>query len=247
MALKFDDDDKKVIAEVAGEAITTALTAALEDKIGDKALGQRLNKVVGDHLKRELPKFGETLGQTLLEKLKPADSTDDDAVDDDKGKGAKGKPDPAVTKQLADMQKKIDAADAKAKAAEEKTAAAETKRLRGEQRDAAAKLLRAAGLDDARTSGALALLHTERGLIAHAEDGKVIWKSGDDEQPLDKGIDAWLKTDEGKAYIPAKVTGGGGSSGARGAAGGGKQTNGKVSDDDANAAFEAWRTGGLGR
>lgn len=127
------------------------------------------------------------------------------------------------------MQKKIEAAerryDEERKAREEERKA----RMRDEERVALADALRSGGLDDKRLRGAAALLYSEeRRVVRDPETGSIKFRQEKDgyEELVDlgKGIAEWLKTEDGKAYLPPRQTAGSGAS-----AVGGRPRNGGVS------------------
>lgn len=100
--------------------------------------------------------------------------------------------------ELSALKKQLDAE----KAAREK---AEGDRKAEQLRSAAGAALASAGVE--RTSHALALLDASEGRLAFTDDGRPGLKfrrNGYEEVvPLDKGVSEWLRTDDGKAFLPA--------------------------------------------
>ncbi len=106
-------------------------------------------------------------------------------------------------------------------AREEQAQEAEKQRQAGlakEARDALGAALRAKGVPDVQARAAVAMLTAESDVLGRSEDGAVIFKvqkgTGQakyvDEVPVDKGVEEWLKTDEGKSFLPARQAGGAG-------------------------------------
>lgn len=212
------DDEKKLDARFAD--FDKKLDERLEEKLGEfkTSFNDGMNKAISTHVTRATKGLTESISAAVAEKLK---SSEDEPPDDKKGKGEKGT-DPEVKKQLDAMQKRLDTSEKARLDAESKQAATEQKRLKTEEREAARTILAKAGLDEPRVKAALAILHTEEGRIARAEDGKIVWKNGDDEVDLGKGLGEWLKSDEGKTFVPARDVRGSGGGG-----GGGKGPDGK--------------------
>jgi hypothetical protein len=74
----------------------------------------------------------------------------------------------------------------------------------------------------------------DRGVVARDADGNVVFKSKDkrgaeEVLSLEEGITAWVATDEGKEYLPAKDSGGSGDpKGGKGGNNGGKLPDGYI-------------------
>lgn len=186
-----------------------------------KAIDARVNAAVSNQLSRFRKSFEADLDGKLDGKLGPiadslkslqdsATSRSDQGDQDDKGND----------QSLAELQKaqaRIDELERKNKEAEQRAQDTEHKRLASEERTALQKALREAGVDEARLRGAVALLYGEDAVVARDSDGNIVMKvqrSGYvDEVTLDEGVAEWLKSDEGKAHLPARGTGGSGASG----------------------------------
>lgn len=100
---------------------------------------------------------------------------------------------------------------------------ANAKQSRLEETGALEKELTAAGISGPRLAGAMALLQSARGVIGRDENGGVIFKGvekiGNEEFPktysVKDGVANWIKSDEGKAFIPSTGAGGSGQGGGR--------------------------------
>ena len=92
----------------------------------------------------------------------------------------------------------------------------ERKRLQQEERAALAGVLGKQGLDQARARAAIALVYTEEQRVKRAEDGKITFriqtKFGEEQASLEDGVAEWLKTDDGKAFLPPTGAAGAGTS-----------------------------------
>ena len=114
-------------------------------------------------------------------------------------------------------------------AMEANTASAEAEKNKARAQTERTKLtdaLRKGGVDDSRIGGAVAELYLDKKLIKRDEKDAVCieftreW--GDELVPVEKGIEEFLKSDEGKVYLPPVDAGGSGNKGGRPAAQRGK-------------------------
>jgi hypothetical protein len=243
MADKSKETDEERATREAEEDVK------LEERVG-KIVDVRVNKAISSHLKRELPKLGETISALVLSKLKPAGDEDGDQDGEGGETGGeqqaqggqrspdgkfKGKVDPELDRRMRALEKETAAAKKRAEEAEKKQAEMEARRRTDEENDLSQKALLALGIkDDVQLEAAL-MFHRGKGRIARDEDGKPVFvrrdKDGDEERvPLDQGLREWGKSDEAKRFLPA--TGAGGS----GNAGGGngrisKRDDGKLTDE----------------
>ena len=188
--MPLDDADKKFIAE--------AIAASLKpDTIG---------AAVKAHLD------GLKLDERIADKVKEA--TKDLPKGDDKGKDDKGKEDKGGKakddERISGLEQRLQASE---KAREEAEAARRRDALESGARDALLK----AGVSADRVRHALAVLKTD-GHLDHDKDGKPGWKGKDrfgvdTLLPLDEGAAAWVKSDDGKHYLPPVQTRGTGDKG----------------------------------
>jgi|FLYL01.1.fsa_nt_gi hypothetical protein len=116
----------------------------------------------------------------------------------------------AMERQSKELQQQLEA-ERKARQEEREKA------LRHEERSTLMKALQEAGVDPKMIDFAVATLYTERGLVKRTEDGQIVWKAQRDgyvdDLPVTKGVAEWLKTDEGKRFLPASGAGGSGATG----------------------------------
>jgi hypothetical protein len=182
----LDDADKTFLAK----AIADALKANNEQQAGE----------IGKAIDGKLKPVTERL--ETIEK-KPADDKGK-GKDDDKGKGGKDKE--AADPEVAELKKRLDQSELERKAEADK-------RITEERRNAARAALVDAGMPADRVKHALTFLESE-GLIATDEKTGVHGFRGKDKYgaPLiiagKEGAAAWLGTDDGKAYLPAKAVNG---------------------------------------
>ncbi len=124
-----------------------------------------------------------------------------------------GDDDPKVKK----LESEMSTLKAQLKAKDVETAAAADKLLRDGEQSALEKALRDNGVDEARLSGAAALLIHGDKRIKRDENGNVAMTFQRDGyvdlEPVGKGVIEWLDTDTGKAYLPATGAGGSGNLG----------------------------------
>lgn len=177
----------------------------IQGLIAGTVKGDEFAKMVGEAVKGGLGglKIDEQIQTAVADAVKKAAPKPDDKGDDpDKGgKGKGGKGDDAVAKQLKAMQDKL---DAETKARED----AETARRADALHSAARAALVDAEVPGDRVKHAMAFLRQE-GLLETDDDGKPAMKAPDQwgndaMQPLKEAIPAWLKTDDGKAYLPPR-------------------------------------------
>lgn len=199
--MALSDEDK---AEV-GEAIKTALGEL--DVKGLVAAGFKGLNVAGAIKAAVEGEFGErdTAAEEAAAKAKKEK--------EEAGEGAKSM-DPRVAKELADMRTKLANANLRSEEAE---TARKNEALVVAGRSALAK----AGVQANRIDHAMALLHNAQERLRTDSDGHpVVYfrRTGptgdfDDLVGLTAGIAEWVKTDDGKAFLPA-IEGGGTGGGA---------------------------------
>lgn len=198
------------------------------------AIARITNSSVTAQLKRlQLPTEEGLLGKvgTLLEeKLKgfqPAGAPDGKGGSGSgDGKGTDGVPE-SVKQELARMKADLEKANQRAELERKAREDNDLKARRTEERNTLAGVLRERGVPDHQVKVLVPYLHGERGVIKRAEDGSIVavmprpdWgKDQAEDLALDKWVDEWLGTDEGKSYLPPKPVGGSGTRGAGNAAG----------------------------
>ena len=92
-------------------------------------------------------------------------------------------------------------------------------RAKQEERTALQQALSSAGITGTRQRAAISLLYTEDKRVHRNEDGDIVFsipKAGyTDEVTLDEGINEWLKSSEGREFLPPRGTSGSGASGSQ--------------------------------
>jgi hypothetical protein len=199
--MPFDDAQKAEIADIVKSAIGESLGSSLKDAL--KPIEKKIEKGIEERFAKMKPPAKD-----------PDDGEpDDDAVDEEPPKkGAKAKGGNADAKTAAEikaLRTKIEESEKRAEAAE---AARKTESMISKARD----LLGKAGITGARAKAALAVLHEADKRLRYDENdvpGLHFKRDGFEEVvPLDKGIEEWLKTEEGLEFLPPKNvqgTGGG--------------------------------------
>jgi hypothetical protein len=231
-----------------GDADEPAFTEAQTKAVND-AVNAAVNGALTQHLTRFKKSFGEEIGQAvgkqLNEALSPvsdrlkamAESQAQGGTSGAAGAGGAGQAtvlSPDVQQQFARFEGRTKELEGQLaverKAREEERAARERDRqesMSKEERTSLAGVLRAKGLPEPQVRAAVALLAGEDKVLGRAEDGGVIFKLQKgtgaaryiDEVPLEAGVDEWLKTDDGKAFMPARQAQGAGGLGSRASTG----------------------------
>ena len=139
----------------------------------------------------------------------------------------------ALEARLAEIAEKLDAGAKPKESAKEDKTAAELKALRAqldsekaerererqarmtqEERTALSQALTSRGVTGPHLKGAMALLYDAEKRVVRDEGGTVAFKvqrNGFDEVlPLEKALDEWLGTEDGKAYLPPRPVAGSG-------------------------------------
>lgn len=212
---KPDDND-----DGDGEGEDTPLTREDVTRMVNGAVTGMFNKT----------KFKEMLGTAVKETVSPlfedlktslsGKKTDDDDGDnggDDKGKKQASGITPEVQKRLDELERSNKQLLKETKEEKEKAAAADKRNDEQEERSKLAVALKAAGVSEDRLPGALALLYLEQKKIVRDENRKIkfVVQKEDYEEKLDleKGVADWIKSPEGKSYLPPKEIAGAGTRG----------------------------------
>lgn len=189
-----------------------------------------VNGALSSQLTRFKKSFTEEIGQTLQTALGPITEKLASFQPGQQQPGhvaPGGKPlDPTVQEHIARLEgraKELEANVAKEKAAREAEAAAREKdrleNMAKEERAELASALRAKGIPEVQVKAAVALLHTEDKVVGRGEGGAIVFKiqkgTGQakyvDEVSIEAGVDEWLKTDDGKSFLPPRQVGGSGT------------------------------------
>lgn len=134
---------------------------------------------------------------------------------------------PEWKRELDKVNKALATEKAAREAAEKAVTEERESRMADERRSTLGAELRKRGVPDALIKPAIAYLHDVGKHVVHGEDGKTIvartkGKTGElEDAPLGKWLDdSFFKSDEGKAFLPAKGAGGSGNRPARQGSGG---------------------------
>lgn len=186
--------------QTVNELVNRAITARL------KPFSEKLEKTLGDLTTGVTGKLEEFSKQ--FEALKPKEDPKPKPKDKDAPINLADLPEwQATQKQLADQQKKLDAAERKA-------AEAEAKRRDTMLRERAREALTAAGVDSKRARQAMALLVDSEKRIQFSEDGEdLVFVDGDETVPLIDGLKKWAKSEDAQIYLPPRGTAGSGDRG----------------------------------
>lgn len=210
--MPLEEADKKFIAEL--------ITSSLGEFAKGDAFKGAINGTVAGAIKGL--KLDEKLAERdeKLKALEEAGNASGDGGGNKADKGSQGKSGDADSPELRRLNAKLEEQakqiENEKRARLESEEARKTERLRGATRDALAK----AGVSAERIRHAMALLQTD-GRIALDDNGTPVMKFarewGEESIPLDKGLAEWVKTDDGKVYLPATGTQGtGGGAGGTG-------------------------------
>jgi hypothetical protein len=204
-----DDADKD-----GGPLTADAVQKLIDEKLA--GVGNMVNSAVKAQLGRN--SFRSELAKSIADQLKgdkegePDDEPDE--PDDEPKKRDRGED----SKKWKKFEAEQAALRRKLEESEKQRQDTELAQARAKQRAELEKELERAGVDAARRPGALALLYTEQQRVRE-EDGKigfVVQKEwGEELVPIKDGVNEWLKTDEGKAYLPATPVAGSGNTGGR--------------------------------
>lgn len=188
--MALDDADKKFIGELLANALK----------------GEDLGALIGGAVKREIA------GLKLDEKFKAVDekvtaaakAKEEEPPAGGKGgkgddKAGKGDTDPRIAAQIAKLEKDLEEQKSARLRAEEKEKSA---KLEGSARDALIK----AGVPAERVGHAMAFIHNAQNRVRFDDKGAVglhFQREGYEEiVPIEKGVAEWLKTTDGKAFLP---------------------------------------------
>lgn len=200
----------------------------------------QLNKSIGAAMSGLSKRLKGELGGLIKDALggskkKAAAEADDDEGDDEDDDTEKDPKEGKLTatdrrlKKLEQENKKLrDAYTSEKKARDEEATKAKKATERGELR----KALAAGGVMEQYLDDVVEARYAQ-GIIRTDEEGAIVWKKSKDEEiPLSEGVAEWLKSDQGKAYLPPKGARGSGNLPGGRVAAGGKNSTKEVSDQD---------------
>lgn len=194
--MPFDDTDKKTIQDMIGDALKgEAFATAVAPVVSSALKGLKLEDTI----------------TSAVEKAVGARDDADKAASDTSDSTSTGQDD-----ELAKVRRQLEAMDKKFQGEREAREKAEAARQQDALRSDARDALVQAGVPAERVRHALVLLEAD-GLLAAAEDGSPGIKGKDRYGveavlPLAEGLATWVKTDDGKSFLPPTNAQGDGSS-----------------------------------
>ena len=214
----LSDEEKAEVTELVNGAVNGAITNQLTRF--KKTFTEEITKTLSD----ALTPFGAQL-KDVLDKVGTAGKGDGEIA---KGKGNQLSAEVSeelnkARGQVAELTAMVEKERRAREEEREQAEKAKAESSRREERDQLGQILRARGVPETQARAAVALLHGEENKVGRAEDGAIVFKiqkgTGQakyvDEVALDKGVDEWLKTDDGKTFLPARQSQCAGGLGAR--------------------------------
>jgi len=220
----------------AGEGEGGDGTVSREDV--EKLIDTKVNAAMSNHLTRFKASFGKDLNEQfgkllgpLSEQLKGLGETVAASREKEHPEGKKDEMPDSVRHELAKRDAKIrELEEARIKAEREKDEE-RSARMKDEERSELTKHLSAKGIEGAKMRAAMALIYIADQRVARDDEGKIVFKikkpGYEEHLTLEEGVEEWLKTDEGKEFLPARPAGGAGAGPAKpqlNGKGGGKMT-----------------------
>lgn len=197
-----------------------------EDAKFEEKFNKYFHKAFGEREKRLMKKFDETLttklegvtetiGNAMEERLNKWLEDDDNTPPERKNEGDganKGGMSEEAAAQLRQAQK--DAKEAKDLAEKHKKEAdAEREKTRKQQERSELQAVLTGRVQGPLVDMVVGDLHSKR-IVRDKETDAILWKNDDGELvPFKDGVEAWAKSDAGKAVAPARPVNGGGSRG----------------------------------
>ena len=236
---KPDDDNEDEKETLDAEAISNLIDAKLNGALRNALKPEGL---IGKTFAKALEPVTALLTKQAEDKAE-REKAEQERAEQEKTKTAAGTgaADSEWKKKLDQLQRKFDEeSEARKKAETEREAERQTAK-REEERAVLASALRKNGVDEARVKAAGALLYLEDKRVVRDADGKIVFKKalkgGDFEDvSVEDGIADWVKSDDGKVFLPAKGAGGSGGNGLKHPPTSGKFT-GKMNDEAAGNAI----------
>lgn len=212
-----ENDENEVDKALTGEAlkleITRQVNGAVSGLIKKGAFKELLSNTVAGAIKDAMPGLLEGLKQPAAEA--PAANTG--AAPSTPATGNDSLP-PEVRARMAELERSQKTLADQLKKRDEEAAVLQAKTRETTERSRLADAMRKAGVPEDRLRGALALVYTEDKRVKTAEDGSIVFlKKGDlgiEEVELERGVEEWAKSDDGKAYLPPVAATGSGNVGA---------------------------------
>jgi len=206
-----------------------------DDNSGDDdALNEKISRMVNGavngltkkgHFKEMIANSVKDTVGPMFEELKGAFSNrNSDETNDEKSDKTSGKRADKDNAVPPEMQRRLDELERANKRLtdeynkeKENANAAKKRNDEQEERSRLTVALKTAGVSEDRLPGALALLYLDQKKIKRDKDNKikfVVEKDGySDDVELDTGVEQWIKTAEGKSYLPPRNVEGAGTRG----------------------------------
>jgi hypothetical protein len=204
----------------------------------EELVNRTVNAALRSHMTRVKQALSKDLGSLVSDALKPISE-----------QLAAIKPPAPQDGEPKDLERqkfndRIQELEKRAKDAELAREAEIRTRTVSEDRSALADALRKGGVaDGASLKAAVALLYTEEQRVVRDDRGRIVVKQegkyGEELVPLEEGIGAWLASNEGKSFLPARGASGSGNVHNQGNNGSGKYV-GNPKDAKAAAKQEAY-------
>jgi hypothetical protein len=184
------------------------------EKLVNTAISNHLSRFKG-HISKEVTDMVGKAIAPLAEQLQAlAQAREAQSAAGGDGKQATTAEQRALEQERVKQENRIKTLEAKLAAEATAREQEHTTRLQQEERAALQKALVDVGVSSLRLPGALALLYTEKKLVARDSEGQIGFKVkgpvGEEIAPLADGVVAWAKTDEGKDYLATRPVQGGG-------------------------------------
>lgn len=223
-------ESKTKKGEGKGEPPKFEMTDEVKDQIGQMVSGA-VNGAITRHLGGN--KIKELLGGLVKESvdaLRTEITPKDEGKGEPKGKGDEVELSPAMKARLDALEKENKKLhdlwnQQKDESAKEKATSRKTK-----ERSALVEQLGLAGVPATLVKAAVALLHDAgMGKVKTDEAGAITMAVktdvGEEDQPLSQAIGAWIKSEDGRAFLPPASGGGSGNTGGKTGGNSGRKTN----------------------
>jgi hypothetical protein len=223
-----DDDGDDDLDERIKKVVARQVSGAVDGRLGRG----KMKEIIAESVRG-------VLGEVLPEALKPLGLSKAPAAGADDGE------DTPKMKQLRAEQQALAAKLEEQKRERETERSA---RLEAENRSLLQAALRAAGVPDNRLRGATAELYLDQKRVKRDADDRVVMTFKRDgyveDLELSEGVAEWLKTEDGKVYLPPVETRGSGNQGGKAGKGQQRDKNGRMPKSQALQVLgEAMATG----
>lgn len=206
-----DDDDK--------------LTKKINDVVHAALKGER-KRIAKDVVEEIGPSFGEMVQKGIGDAFAKYEAEKNKGGEGGAGKGGEGggsgtAATTEIERQMKALQAENEKIQRKLQDEETRRKAAETKQLRDEEYSQLVSGLTERGVRKALIGMAAKDLHAR--IVRDPKTNDILWKEGEDELDLAKGLDKYMESEAGKELLPPRDVGGSGNRGAGGTRNTGKQ------------------------